>query len=91
MRKSKKNTKSTWVDPDDAPELTDEWFEAADLYYGDVLVRKGKGRGRPPLASPKISQTLRIDAAVLAAFKNTGPGWQTRMNEALRKAAAKLT
>ncbi len=90
MKKSKKNTKSTWVDPDDAPELTDEWFENADLYYGGVLIRKGKGRGRPPLASPKVSQTLRIDAHILAAFKNTGPGWQTRMNEALRKAAAKL-
>jgi uncharacterized protein (DUF4415 family) len=30
---------------------------------------------------------LRLDAAVLAHFRATGPGWQTRINAALRKAA----
>lgn len=88
MKKSKKNTKSAWIDPEDAPELTDAWFEKAHVYKGGVLVRRGKGR--PPLENPKISQTLRLDADILAAFKKTGAGWQTRMNEALRKAAAKL-
>lgn len=88
MRKSKKNTKSEWIDPDDAPELTDECFEKAHLYMGGVLVRKGKGR--PPSLNPKVSQTLRLDADILEAFKKTGAGWQTRMNDALRKAAAKL-
>ena len=33
----------------------------------------------------KIS--LRVDADVLAHYKATGPGWQTRLNEALRKSA----
>lgn len=45
---------------------------------------------RPPIESPKVSQTLRIDADVLEAFKETGAGWQTRMNEALRQAAKRL-
>lgn len=90
MAKSKKDTKPTWVDPDDAPELTDAWFEAADLCYGGAVIRKGKGRGRPPMENPKVSQTLRLDADILEAFKKTGAGWQTRMNEALREAAAKL-
>jgi uncharacterized protein (DUF4415 family) len=31
--------------------------------------------------------TLRLDADVIAKFRETGPGWQSRMNEALRKAA----
>lgn len=88
MKKSRKNTKSEWIDPDDAPELTDEWFENAHVYKAGVLIRRGKGR--PPSLNPKVSQTLRLDADILAAFKNTGAGWQTRMNDALRKAAAKL-
>src|ERR1700687_3246681 len=36
---------------DDIPELTDEFFEKADLYIGDKLIRPG--RGRPPLDTPK--------------------------------------
>jgi uncharacterized protein (DUF4415 family) len=71
------------IDPDEAPELTDEFFEGADWYKGDVLVR----RGRPRSANPKRRVTLRIDADVIEHFRATGPGWQTRANEALRKAA----
>jgi uncharacterized protein (DUF4415 family) len=29
---------------------------------------------------------MRVDADVLAAFKATGPGWQTRINAVLRHA-----
>jgi uncharacterized protein (DUF4415 family) len=74
---------STWVDPDDAPEWTDEMFERADLYHGDKLVR----RGRPPSANPKKALKLRIDADVVEHFRATGPGWQTRINDTLRRAA----
>lgn len=42
--------------------------------------------GRPPLARPKRAIQLRLDADVLDRFKADGDGWQTRMNEALRKA-----
>src|SRR5262249_55964095 len=38
-----------WVDPDDAPEWTEEQFARADLYHGDKLIR----RGRPPSDNPK--------------------------------------
>jgi hypothetical protein len=31
-----------WVDPDDAPELDDEFFERADEYLGESLVRRGR-------------------------------------------------
>ncbi|WP_255212699.1 BrnA antitoxin family protein, partial [Burkholderia pseudomallei] len=47
-----------WVDPDDAPELTDEFFERADEYVGDRLVRRGPGR---PLGSHKTATTIRLD------------------------------
>ncbi|WP_231100641.1 BrnA antitoxin family protein [Gluconobacter potus] len=29
---------------------------------------------------------MRLDQDVLEKFKSTGPGWQTRINEALRRA-----
>ena len=83
MQTKKPGSGSEWVDPDDAPRLSREWFERADLYRGDKLVR----RGRPKAASPKEAVNLRLDADVLEFFRKTGPGWQTRINEALRKAA----
>ena len=73
-------TKNTLVDPDDAPELTDDWFGKADLMQGAELVRRGR-----PTGLTKASQTVRFDLEILAAFKATGKGWQTRMNEALRE------
>lgn len=83
MTESKRVSESTWVDPDDAPELTDEWFQKADQYENGVLIK----RGRRPLENPKKAISLRIDADVLEKFKADGPGWQGRMNEVLRKAA----
>lgn len=44
-------------------------------------------RGRPASANPKLPVKLRLDPDVVDAFKAGGPGWQSRMNEALRKAA----
>ncbi|MGZ8215567.1 MAG: BrnA antitoxin family protein [Methylosarcina sp.] len=45
-------------------------------------VLRGRGKQKTPT---KISTTVRFDAEVLAAFKATGKGWQTRMNEALKE------
>jgi uncharacterized protein (DUF4415 family) len=83
MRTRKPGTESGWVVPDDAPRLTREWFELADLYHGEKIVR----RGRPKSPNPKEAVNLRLDTDVLEHFRKTGPGWQTRINEALRKAA----
>lgn len=41
--------------------------------------------GRPKAAVTKQTIAIRLDPDVLEAFKATGPGWQTRMNEALRE------
>lgn len=46
-----------------------------------------KRRGRPPLAVTKQKVPLRLDPEVLAYFRATGDGWQTRINATLRKAA----
>lgn len=72
-----------WVDPDDASALTDAWFDEADLYRGDTLLR----RGRPKSEEPKQAVSLRLDPDVVRWFRATGAGWQTRINETLRKAA----
>lgn len=68
---------------DDAPEFTDEMFDRATPKIGGQVVR----RGRPKLDAPKARIGLRLDQDVIDAFKASGPGWQSRMNDALRKAA----
>ena len=82
MPRKKKSGAAAWADPDDAPPLTEEFFDRAEIRQGGELVR----RGRPPLGSPKQAVKLRLDADVLAAYRKTGRGWQTRINADLRKA-----
>ncbi len=48
-----------------------------------------RARGRPASESPKQAVSLRLDADVIEHFKKKGPGWQSRINAALR-AHAKL-
>ena len=72
-----------WVDPDDAPEITDDMLDRAELRIGDKVIR----RGRPPLGeAAKSSVTLRLDSDVLSAYRATGEGWQSRINADLRRA-----
>jgi uncharacterized protein (DUF4415 family) len=47
-----------------------------------ALTRAGPGRPRKP--TRKINQTLRLDPDVLAAYRQLGKGWQTRINQILR-------
>ena len=70
-------------DPDDAPELLADFFRHGELRHGDRLVR----RGRPPLSGkPKTAITLRLDEDVVKSYRETGEGWQTRINADLRRA-----
>lgn len=65
---------------DEVPDLSSEfWRERFDK----VAVK----RGRPRSVSSKVSTTIRLDPDVLERFKSGGPGWQGRINAALRKAA----
>ena len=43
----------------------------------------------PVIPGATETVTLRIDSDVLAFFQEDGPGWQARINAALRKAAGK--
>jgi uncharacterized protein (DUF4415 family) len=80
MTAKKQSTPATWVDPEDAPELTEAFFQEAKLYKGNKI----QARGRPKAAITKEPVKLRLDADVLAALRATGDGWQTRINETLR-------
>lgn len=82
MPRKKSSGSSKWVDPDDAPELTKEFFERGEIRDGNKIIR----RGRPPLENPKQAVKLRLDADVLEAYRATGDGWQTRINADLRRA-----
>jgi uncharacterized protein (DUF4415 family) len=80
MTGNRSNSESSWVDPDDAPEWTDEMFERAEIRIGNDIIRRGRPKG-----STKRLVSLRLDEAVLEKFRAEGPGWQSRINEALRK------
>ena len=68
-------------DPDDdAPDLSTP-------YWVEQFAKATVQRGRPKSAAPKVSTTLRLDPDVLDSFRAGGPGWQSRINAALRKAA----
>jgi uncharacterized protein (DUF4415 family) len=90
MPKNLKSEKEIWIDPDDAPEWTEEMFRRAAIYHGDKLIRPASGTltkpGRPKSDDPKKQVTLRLDSIVLEKFRAMGPGWQSRINAELRKA-----
>jgi uncharacterized protein (DUF4415 family) len=82
---------SDWIDPDDAPILTAQIAARAEIREGGKIVRPATGTltrmGRPPLGmSAKKQVTLRLDSEVIEAFRAGGAGWQSRINDVLRKA-----
>jgi len=82
MSAKRKNSGRTSPDWDEVPELDEEWIKGADYYEGKKLVR----RGRPKLEKPRQLLSLRLPPDVIASWKASGPGWQTRMADALEKA-----
>ena len=63
---------------DSAPDLsTAGWPEK--------FARATVHRGRPPIANPKVSTTIRLSPDVIRHFKAGGRGWQTRIDAALRE------
>lgn len=77
---------------DENPEWTDEMFakarpaaEVLPELFGEKAARTMlKPRGRPRAETVKERVTIRFDADILAAFRASGNGWQTRANNALR-------
>lgn len=61
------------------PELTDEMLSRAVV----------KRAGRPVSADPRKLVSVRLPASVIARWKATGPGWQTRMARTIEGAKPK--
>ena len=57
---------------------------AVAAYWAGATIKKG--RGRPAVTIKRPTLNMRVDAEVLEAFKATGPGWQTRINQLLAAA-----
>jgi uncharacterized protein (DUF4415 family) len=83
------------IDDPDNPELTEEDFrrmrpiqEFPEFWPGileAVENLRAKKRGRPKLAHPKVQVTLRLDEEVVNAFKEEGRGWQSKINDELKR------
>ena len=78
---------------DDNPEWTAEMFAkarpAVEVLPPEVLTAFKRPRGRPAKAAPKVRVAVRLDPDVVAHFRATGPGWQTRINDALAELVRK--
>ena len=91
MTAKQKDSASAPLDADDAPQVTEADLARGTWRIGDRIVSADQGRsavarrGRPAGAATKESTTIRFDRDVLDAFKAGGPGWQSRMNAALRE------
>lgn len=71
------------------PEWTREDFEQAVKTGGVPLDEAMKifRRARGPQKAPtKVQVTLRLDRDIVEKFRATGRGWQSRLNQTLRKA-----
>ncbi len=65
-------------------------FKAAEAAFKKVTTKPIEGPAQAPaIPGVKESVSLRIDQDVLEYFQQDGPGWQDRINAALRKVAGK--
>jgi uncharacterized protein (DUF4415 family) len=78
MSENKKHMQT--ASEDDAPDLSAP-------YWTEKFAEAKVQRGRPKAGVTKVSTTIRLDPDIIAAFKAQGAGWQSRINDALRKAA----
>lgn len=73
---------------DDNPEWTDKDFlearPAHEVLPADVLAAFPRTRG-PQKTQTKVPVSIRLSPEVIAHFKAGGPGWQSRIDDALRK------
>ena len=82
-------TKQDWDDVSYNPEWTPAAVKKAKPFseaFPELAESIRRARGRPPLGQTKKPVTIRLDTDVIAKFKSGGPGWQTRINDALKRA-----
>ena len=72
---------------EDLPEVTEAMLARAEYRVGGRLKSHPRRRG-PQKTLTKIPLSLRLSPEVVRHFKASGAGWQTRIDEALRKLIA---
>lgn len=91
MANQKLNWDEVALDHDDAPELTAEGAAqlrpAREVLPDHIIDQFKRSPGRPKSETPKTQVTLRIDADVIEHWRSQGPGWQSGINAALRRAS----
>ena len=88
VKKKSGYTKRDLREVSDHPELTKADFAKARPFaevFPDLSASIRRGRG-PNKAPTKKLVSLRLSPEVVEHFKSTGPGWQSRIDETLRKA-----
>lgn len=70
------------AEQDIEPEEDEDSPDATGLIREAIAKRRA---GRPAGSAAKEQVSIRYDKDILAAFRATGPGWQRRMNDALRE------
>ena len=75
---------------DDRTRRTGDSRQTAEAAFKTATTKPAEAPAKKPsLPGVKELVSLRIDKDVLDHFQQAGPGWQDRINEALRKAAGK--
>ena len=75
-------------DPDN-PEWTEADFKKARPFaemFPELAESIKRSRGRPALERPRKQISIRLDPDVIDKFKATGPKWQSKINEVLKRA-----
>ena len=87
----RKNDRASHPDEENPEWTADDFARArpaldviATVFGPDAADALRRGRGRPAKPERKVNQTLRLDPDVLAAYRDEGSGWQTRINAVLR-------
>ena len=84
---------------DDNPEWTKADFAAATKFPGGVRLKdlrpsdlaRIRGKRGPQKVPTKIPVSIRLSPEVVKHFKEKGPGWQSKIDDALRKIVKKAS
>ena len=83
--------KEDWDAVSDNPPLTEQEMKQARPFkdaFPEIAEKMERAiRGRPKAEQTKMPVTIRLDPDIVDHYKATGKGWQSRMNDDLRKAA----
>ncbi len=91
MNANNKASTTPWVDPDEAPELTDEFFSQGKKMIGNVevtdtffnnAVKTLRGNQKAPT---KDRITIRLSHDTVEHLRASGKGWQTRLDTKLHE------